>query len=184
MHGLFGLPRAVVSLHRGGIVAYPTEGVWGLGCDPDNEQAVLRLLKLKRRSLHKGLIVVAANIEQLDPYLAGLAAPYRDKLTASWPGPITWCVPDNGYAPSWIRGEHNTVALRVSAHPLVMALCQAFAAPIVSTSANRASLPPARWHWQVQRQFGRAIDVLLNGALGNATRPSTIRDLISDQVWR
>lgn len=170
-------------LRAGQVIAYPTEGVWGLGCDPHDPVAVERLLAIKRRPVAKGLILVAADIAQFEPYLTGLEANLRARLHASWPGPFTWLVPDNGYAPAWIRGHHSAVALRVSAHPLVAALCRAFGGPLVSTSANRSGRATPRHRWQVLRQLPE-LDYCLPGALGGAGQPSEIRDLLSNRVIR
>src|SRR5690606_8712792 len=118
------ITEAVAALKRGGIVACPTEGVWGLECDPFDEDAVLRLLALKQRSVDKGLILVAASLAQFDGIADwdALPAQARDGVVASWPGPHTWVVPATRAVPPWITGGRDAVALRVSAHPLVAAL--------------------------------------------------------------
>lgn len=180
----FRLQQAVRVIANGGVLAYPTEAVWGLGCDPWNEEAVDRLLRLKARPWQKGLILVAAAIEQFAWLLEGLSAAQRSRLELSWPGPTTWLVPHGGQVPRWISGEHDTVALRVSAHPVVASLCRGFAAPVVSTSANIAGTRPALTQFQVRRYFGEGVDCLLPGALGGEQRPSTIRDLLSDKIIR
>lgn len=140
------LEQATAALRRGEIVAYPTEAVWGLGCDPFDAAAVQRLLALKQRPQAKGVILIAAGIEQLLPWidLAGLPDARRVELLASWPGPHTWTVPCRESVPDWLRGEHDSLAVRVTAHPLAAALCRAFDGPLVSTSANLAGAPPAR----------------------------------------
>jgi L-threonylcarbamoyladenylate synthase len=171
-------------LHAGAVIAYPTEAVWGLGCDPDDVEAVARLLRLKQRDPAKGLILVAASMQQFDDYLSGLAPEQLATLANSWPGPYTWLVPDNGRAPEWIRGEHDKVALRVSAHPLVKQLCRAFGGPIVSSSANISSRPALRRSWQVRAAFGERLDACLEGPLGGSANPSEIRDLVSGQLIR
>lgn len=179
------LQKAVATLHAGGVIAYPTEAVWGLGCDPFNALAVDRILRLKQRPMEKGLIVVAANMQQLAPVLEGLSAAEKAVLAESWPGPTTWLLPDPHQCfPVWIRGSFATVAVRVSAHPLVNKLCLAYGGPIVSTSANPAALPPARSRLRVLRWFGRNLDYVLAGPLGGRPTPSTIRDLRSGQVFR
>jgi L-threonylcarbamoyladenylate synthase len=181
---LFRLRQAAATLHRGGVVAYPTEAVWGLGCDPFNEQAVLALLALKQRPQSKGLILVAASEAQLAWLLRDLPAAQRARLSATWPGPVTWLVPHRGRVPRWVSGEHDTVAVRVSAHPVVRGLCEAFGGPLVSTSANPAGCRPARQRFQVQRYFGAALDYVVPGAVKGADRPSQIRDLGSGDILR
>jgi L-threonylcarbamoyladenylate synthase len=179
------LQNAVAALHSGGVIAYPTEAVWGLGCDPFDALAVDKILRLKQRPLEKGLIVVAADPQQIATLLEGLSVEERQLLAASWPGPHTWLLPDpHQYFPAWIRGSFDTVAVRVSAHPLVRKLCLAYGGPVVSTSANPAALPPARTRLQVLRWFGRNLDCVLPGQLGGLATPSTIRDLRSGQLVR
>ncbi|MBE2170021.1 MULTISPECIES: L-threonylcarbamoyladenylate synthase [unclassified Cobetia] len=180
------LDGAAACLRNGGIVAYPTEAVWGLGCDPDDGEALARLIKLKSRDAAKGLILIAGDIAQLEPWLAGVTVGQREQLLASWPGPYTWLVPDNGRAHPLLRGEHVSLAVRVTDHPLVQALCAAFGGPLVSTSANRAGESPAMTADEVRDAFGDALvnDVILEGPLGGNPRPSTIRDLATGKVLR
>lgn len=173
-------------LRHGGVVAYPTEAVWGLGCDPRDEAATLRLLALKQREVAKGLILIAANEAQLAPFveLDALHASQRDALRASWPGPNTWIVPASPGAPRWITGEHDGIAVRVSAHPGVVALCEAFGGAVVSTSANRAGLPAAGTFDALDPAVVAGVDALLEGETGGLDRPSVIRDARSGTVLR
>ena len=175
--------RAAHLVHAGGVIAYPTEAVWGLGCDPWNAVAVERLLALKARDPAKGLILVAASIEQFDFLLEDLPERWLDRLASTWPGPHTWLVPHQQRLPGWICGEHASVALRVSDHPLVRALC-AECGPLVSTSANPAGRPAARSRLRVQQYFGQQLDDVLSAALGGRKNPSTIRDLATAEIVR
>lgn len=172
------------ALRAGGVIAYPTEGVWGLGCDPENAAAVLHLLELKRRDMAKGLVLVAGAIEHFAPHLAGLDAERLQRLRASWPAALTWLVPNNGAAADWVTGGGERVALRVSAHPVVAALSRAFGGPLVSTSANPSGRPPAMNALRVRRYFGDRLDYILTGALGGRGAPTPIRDLQSGEFVR
>lgn len=176
--------QAATCLHQGGVVAYPTEAVWGLGCDPFNQAAFVRLLSLKERAQDKGVILVAASLQQLEPWLTQLNLAQRQLLEQSWPGPHTWLVPDNGHTPTWVRGQHTQVAVRVSAHPLVVALCEAFGGPLVSTSANKTGQQPLLSLAQVRAAFGSSLDFILPGALGGLQRPTSITDLSTGQILR
>ena len=178
------LQAAVAALRGGGVIACPTEAVWGLSCDPDNQSAVSRLLALKNRPVAKGLILVAAAESQLSFLLDELPPKQRRTLSDSWPGPATWLLPHLGRVPPWIYGDHDTVAVRVSAHPGVRALCQAWGGPLVSTSANPAGCRPAVALFQVRRYFDDHLDALLPGAVGGAGQPSVIRDLASGKIIR
>jgi L-threonylcarbamoyladenylate synthase len=176
--------RAIAALTRGGVIAYPTEAVWGLGCNPWDELAVGRLLSLKNRPVGKGLILVASCETQLSGLLTELSAAQRARLSLSWPGPNTWLLPHQGRVPTWIHGDHETVAVRVSGHPLVRSLCEAWGGPLVSSSANRAGAIAAQSQFQVRRYFSDELDYILAGALGGEAGPSQIRDLLSDQIIR
>lgn len=175
---------AAKALARGELIAYPTEAVWGLGCDPANDEALTALLRLKQRDPAKGLILVAADIGQFAPWLEGLPASLHAPLVSSWPGPHTWLVPDNGHSHPLVRGGHERVALRVSAHPLVGELCRAVGGPIVSTSANPAGQPAAREASEVDAYFGTGLVGLVVGELGGHDAPSTIRDLVTGRLLR
>lgn len=172
------------ALAAGGVVACPTEAVWGLSCDPWDEQAVMRLLELKRRPVSKGLILVAATESQLQFLLQHLSPEQRGQLSVDWPGPVTWLIPHRGRIPPWISGDHDTVAVRVSGHPVVNALCAAWGGPLVSSSANRAGAQAPRAAFQVRRYFGERLDYILAGAVGGSARPSVIRDLASGRILR
>lgn len=181
----WNVTQAANSLLNGEVLAYPTEAVWGLGCDPENKAATLRLLQIKNRPVAKGLILVAGSVEQIVDLLDPLTPSQRKRMLATWPGPNTWLVPDyNQLIPGWIKGEHDSVAVRVSAHPLVVALCLRFGGPLVSTSANKAGQRPAKTALQVVKHMGREIDGMLHGRLGEGAKPSRIIDLLSGQILR
>lgn len=184
MHRPWQLRKAAHVLHAGGVVAYPTEAVFGLGCDPNNPHAVRRLLDLKQRDWHKGLILIAADIRQLEPYLLPLNEKLHAQVMATWPGPVTWLLPARPETPKWLRGRFDSLAVRVTAHPLAADLCRAFGGPIVSTSANRAGQQPARSPLQVQLRLGAGVDAIVHGPLGGRLQPSEIRDAASGQVIR
>ena len=178
------LTQAVRTLRRGGVIAYPTEAVYGLGCDPLDARAVMRLLALKQRPVEKGLILIAADMDQLTPFLAPLSEEDRARLAATWPGPVTWLVPARPETPTWLRGAHQTLAVRVTAHPLAAALCRAAGQAMVSTSANPGGRPPARNAMQVRRYFSDRLDAIIAGPLGVEARPTVIRDLTSGRLHR
>ena len=171
-------------LNQGGLIAYPTEAVWGLGCDPENEAAVSKLLRLKSRPMSKGMILVAGNQAHLSPWLSQLTPSLQAKLIARYPNPTSWIVPDQGISPSWVRGDHLSVALRLSQHSGVQAICQAFKACIVSTSANPAGLAPALSMQQIMDYFGQQVDAIFDAPLGEASQPSQIKSLLDDSLVR
>jgi len=167
----------------GGIIAYPTESVFGLGCNPWEIRAVNKILALKRRHPNKGLIVVAATFTQLEPLLDLNAAIPWDTVMASWPGPVTWILPAKRHIPILIRGTGGGLAVRVSAHPVVQELCRCTGL-LISTSANPEGCLPAKSASRVRAYFGDSIDYILPGATGNSPRPTEIRDAITGRVIR
>lgn len=171
-------------LRAGAVVAYPTEAVYGLGCDPRDAGAVERVLAIKGRDRSKGLILIASGLSQVLAFVAPLGPARMAEITASWPGPNTWLLPARRDAPDWLSGGRETLAVRVTAHPVAAGLCAAFGGAIVSTSANRAGRPPARSALQVRLRLGGETDYLLAGACGGASRPSRIRDGRTGRVLR
>ena len=175
--------EAAREIRAGAVIAYPTEAVWGLGCDPWNEEAVDRLLAIKNRSVDKGLILVADNIRQFDFLFEDFPQTWIERMASTWPGPNTWLVPHQDLLPEWVTGVHDTVALRVSDHPLVRDLC-AQVGPLISTSANPQGRPAARTRLRVEQYFRGQVDLVLGGALGGRKNPSLIRDLVTGDVVR
>lgn len=186
MHAPLALDEAARRLHRGGVIAYPTEAVWGLGCDPFDQAAVTRLLALKQRDVGKGLILVAGDPAQFAGLLDWNALPAERAAAvhASWPGPHTWIVPASARVPAWITGVHAGVAVRVSAHPTVVALCARFGGPLVSTSANLSGEPPAFTRAELDPRLLAQLDGVSEGETGGLAAPTAIRDAGSGAVLR
>jgi L-threonylcarbamoyladenylate synthase len=178
------LRQAAATVRAGGVIAYPTEAVFGLGCAPLDRAAVARILAAKGRGATKGLILIAADPAQLDGYVADYPEPARARILASWPGPVTWILPAAPGIPAWLTGGRATLAVRVTAHPVAAALCRACAMPLVSTSANRSGRPPARTPIQLRRRLPDAWDLLVPGHCGPQRRPSTLIDAASGRVLR
>jgi len=178
--------EAVAALRKGGVIAYPTEAVWGLGCDPCDEAAVLRLLALKQRDVDKGVILIASSEAQLAPFIdmSMLGEAQVASVRASWPGAHTWIVPATVGAPRWITGHHAGIAVRVSAHPVVVTLCHAFGGALVSTSANRAGDPAPRDRESLDPRIIAGVDALLAGETGGLLRPTDIRDAVTGAALR
>jgi L-threonylcarbamoyladenylate synthase len=183
---VLSLAEAVTALHTGGVIAYPTEGVWGLGCDPRNEAAVLRLLAVKQRAADKGLILVASQLEQLRPFLdiAALPADRLGEVLATWPGPHTWVMPAASATPRWISGVHDSVAVRISAHPQVVELCNAFGGAIISTSANHAGQPASSKRDSLDPALVAVLDGVTGGVTGGLSSATTIREALSGRTLR
>lgn len=179
------ISQLVELLQQQQVIAYPTEAVFGVGCDPDSEIAVKRLLALKQRPVEKGLILIAASFGQLKPYIddEALNAAQREAVFACWPGPVTFVFPARPTTPRWLTGQFDTLAVRVTDHPLVIQLCEAYGKPLVSTSANLTGLPPCRTVQEVLAQFGETFPVL-KGPTGGRQNPSEIRDALTGKQFR
>ncbi|OLQ91105.1 threonylcarbamoyl-AMP synthase [Vibrio panuliri] len=178
--------QALSVLQQGEVIAYPTEGVFGVGCDPDNPQAIEKLLTLKQRPVEKGLILIAASYEQLLPYIdeSQLNQEQLATVKASWPGPYTWIMPASDKASNWLCGQFDSIAVRVTDHPLVQKICLAFGKPLTSTSANLTGLPPCMTTEEVEAQLGDKLVAILRGETSGRDKPSEIRDARTLQVLR
>jgi L-threonylcarbamoyladenylate synthase len=165
------------------VIAYPTEAVFGLGCDPWNGAAVCRILKLKRRSMAKGLIVIAADLAQLEAFVYFPSPAIQERVCSTWPGPVTWVLPARAGVPKWLSGDYTSLAVRVTAHPIASALC-AEAGALVSTSANPSGCTPARCAQEVRAYFKDALDYIVLGEVGREGRPTEIRDAITGKILR
>jgi L-threonylcarbamoyladenylate synthase len=168
----------------GGLIAYPTEAVYGLGCHPLDGDAVMRLLALKQRPMHKGLILIANTPEALNPYVGEMPTRVWEQMVRNWPGPNTWIVPASNKTPEWLTGRHNSLAIRVTNHPLASALCRISGTPLVSTSANLTQHPPAKTALEVYLRCGHYVDLVIHGETGGQTRPTKIRDALSGKLIR
>lgn len=178
--------QAVTQLQQGQLIAYPTEAVFGIGCDPENTGALQALLALKQRPSSKGLILVAADIQQLQAYIDidALTDAQLTRIESTWPGPVTWIVPVKAGISRLLRGQFESIAVRVSAHPVVQELCQTFGHPITSTSANLSGLPPCRTASEVKQQLNQGIGYCIAAPLGTSERPTQIRDARTGQILR
>lgn len=171
------LQEAVEVLRRGGVAAYPTEGCYGLGCDPRNTRAIRKVLRLKRRNWRQGMILIGAHWNQVARWVDASDGVAIARARRSWPGPYTWLLSARPGVSRWVRGEHDTIAVRLTAHPPAAALCRLFNSAIVSTSANRHGGPPAVNASQVRALFGERVDFVLRGPLGGLEGPTSIRDV-------
>lgn len=177
--------KAVDLLRKGLTVACPTEGIWGLSCDPFNLDAVTKLLALKARSSHKGLILIGSDLEQFSFITKGLTEQQQHLLASTQVPPTTWLVPHHSRVPSWISGGGSKVAIRITQHPIMADICQCFGSVLVSTSANPTRLPPAVTRDQVCAYFSQKVTILEGETLAAYRgRPSDIRDLITNEQLR
>lgn len=171
-------------ISAGGVVCHPTEGVWGFACDPLNPEAVGKVLRLKKRSPAQGLILIAHDLALLKPYLLPLEADIEARVFPSWPGPVTWLLPVAPWVPDWITGGRDTLAVRVTAHPVAAALSAAFGDALVSTSANPTGKSPALNAVRSRAYFADEADAMLTGELQTPGQCSEIRDAHSGKLLR
>lgn len=183
MSSRFGLQRAAQICRTGGVIAYPTESVYGLGCDPLNETSVYRLLELKQRRVEKGLILISDNLNKLLPFI-DVNPQQQTQLLQQQDRPTTWLVPASALTPIWIRGEHVKVAVRITRHRVAAELCACLPWPIVSTSANPAKKQAARNALRVRQYFDDRLDAIISAPVNVKGKPSVIRDLETGEILR
>ena len=176
--------RAARAVLAGGVVAYPTEAVFGLGCLPERRDTVERLLAIKRRSWRKGLLLIGADLAQLERFVVLPPEPRRSEILTSWPGPVTWVLAARTRAPRWITGGRDTVAVRLTDHPVARLLCAAVGRALVSTSANVSRRPPLRDVRRLRLTFGAEVDYVLGGELGGLANPTVIKDGRTGEILR
>jgi L-threonylcarbamoyladenylate synthase len=176
----------VDAFNRGGIIAYPTEAVFGLGCDPDNEESLKRLLQLKARSADKGLILLAGSYAQLLPYIDDSKIPEDKRITvlSRWPDGITQLIPKNNTISRLLSGQFDTIAVRITSQPDVVALCKQTNKPIVSTSANLSGQEPAKTWQTLDVKLSHQVDFIVEGVTLGHTSPSKIIDALTGKVIR
>jgi len=170
-------------LRGGGLIAYPTESCYGLGCDPRHPRALARLIRLKGRSAAKGLLLIADRFRRLQPFVHALSPADRARMQQSWPGPVTWVVPASSACPPLLTGGRPTIAVRVTAHAGAARLCRSLGMALVSTSANKSGRKPAKTAAECRRIFGTQVRVIA-GRIGQRRRPSTLIDLATGTVLR
>lgn len=176
--------EAIAVIKSGGIIAYPTEAVFGLGCNPFDEQAVLKLLALKKRSVKQGLILIASNIRQILPLIQPKTPNDLARALKTWPGHHTWVFPKSKLVPAWVSGDHNTIAIRVSSHPIVKQLCDELDQPLISTSANLSKQDNLNSIKHIKSTFNDKIQFYIDAPVGNEKQASPICDAHTFQTLR
>ena len=176
--------RAVQFLKLGEVIAYPTESVYGFGCDPFNAEAVAKILQLKNREIKKGFILVAAEWEQVEHLVEQVSPMLLSQIQNTWPGPTTWIFPVKPSVPEWICGNNGNISIRISDHPIIREICNSFGGPIISTSANTKGNIPTRDYFTTKMLFENDVAYILNGKTGGLLKPTTIKDAITGEVLR
>ena len=178
------LDEAADCLKKGGIIAYPTEAVYGLGCDPQNTEAISRLRDIKKRDKNKGFILIASRWTQVADWVQPIKSQLSEEIFKSWPGPVTWVFLATTTAPMDVCSPDHSIAIRLTAHPIARALCEHYQGAIISTSANRENESPIRDAGVLKKEFAQDIDYFVPGPLGSSDRPSKIRDAMTGKILR
>ncbi len=178
------LLKANTAVADGGVIAYPTESCFGLGCYPKDSQAVKKILRLKHRPASKGLILIGCDFAQLQPYIKKLPDYLIEKMLASWPAAVSWLVPAAPWVPKWLTGDSDKIVVRVPDHKFARELCRSCDYALVSTSANRSGQKACRTTTQVKKIFSKEVDYIVDLSCGKAIKPSTIIDVETDRIIR
>lgn len=176
------MTEAVTRLRAGGLVAFPTETVYGLGADARNAAAVARIFSMKGRPADHPLIVHLADASQLHEWARDVPRIARRLARAFWPGPLTMILPRAKGVSDAVTGGLDTVALRVPDHPLALALLRAFGGGIAAPSANRYGRVSPTTAEHVREEFGNALELVLDGGPCTVGIESTIVDLTSPRA--
>jgi L-threonylcarbamoyladenylate synthase len=180
------IDKAVNIIKSGGVIAYPTEAVFGFGCDPLNEKALQRIVSLKNRDSSKGLIVVGASFEHIIRYICLDKIPKQKlrEILSIWPGPFTFIMPASANLSNLLTGNRDTIAVRVSSHPVICNICNALNGAIVSTSCNLSGFEPMRLYSDVELNFADKVDMVIHENVGVCTSPTKIIDAITGRILR
>ncbi len=177
------LDLAVKTLQTGGIIAYPTESVFGLGCDASNLKAIERLLSIKQRSYKKGFIVLVSDIRYALPLLSPLSSVQIDKIDQTSVRATTWLINKRSDLSPLLVGEHQKLAVRVTDNPIAKKLCELFAKPIISTSCNLNAKSTSSHVSYIRNKMILKVDQIVSGRCSGQP-PSQIIDLDSGVVIR
>jgi len=173
--------RAAVIIRQGGVVVYPTETVYGLGCDPVDVDAARRICIIKGRA-DKPLPVACADIEAVKRIVH--FSPAAERIAAQfWPGPLMLVLPAKVEYSIWITHGGSTLGVRVPDHAVARRLAKLSGGAVVSTSANKSGEPPPTSARAAMEQLGGEVDLVLDGGPSPLTQPSTVLDLSGEQAW-
>lgn len=170
------LREASAVLAGGGVIAFPTDTVYGLGCDLMNAGAVRRVYRIKDRPEGMPLIAMFAEQSQWRQVAASLPSGVDVLMGHWWPGPLTLIVPACTGIPEAVLGGGTTIGMRIPDHPVALALLQACRSPLATTSANLSGRPPACTAAEVATQLGDAVDLVIDGGLCPGGTASTVLD--------
>jgi len=178
----FSISHAAHIIRHGGIIAYPTDTIYGLGCDPYNAEAVSSINEIKQRPLHKQFILLAGDINQVLS-LVDLDKEQQQKITHA-AEPTSWVIEAKPSVPSWLVSDDGSITIRISQQHDVQRLCHALGHAIISTSANPSGKPPARNSLELHRYFHHNLDMILAEHQMLAGRPSKVIRLCDNHVIR
>lgn len=181
----WAINRLSHSIEQGAVIAYPGDTIWGFGCHPLLKDSVERIFRIKRRSSSKGLILLSSDLGFCLPYVSeDLTLDQIKQIQQSQAQPTTWLIPASQHCPSWLRGGFSTIAVRITQHPFIKALCTELESPIVSTSANLSGKTTIRNSTQARRLFSSQLDTIVSGYQPGTGRPSEIKSLVSGDIIR
>ncbi len=172
--GKYDLEQAVKALKKGEVVAYPTETFYGLAVDSQNEKAIAVLYHLKKRDPHKPISLIVPDVESITTLVSSFPKVYHKLIKRFWPGPLTLIFPASESIPKILTGVDETVAIRVSSHPVAKSLCCAWGAALTATSANLSGIPPCNDASEVEKNWGKQVSCVLDGGTTIGGKGSTI----------
>jgi tRNA threonylcarbamoyl adenosine modification protein (Sua5/YciO/YrdC/YwlC family) len=174
------IEKAAEVLKAGGVIAYPTDTIYGLGCDLYNKKAIQRIYQIKRRDPKKPFSFICSDLKHISEYAQVTNLAYRI-MKRYLPGPYTFILPGTKLVPRIMLTKRKTVGIRVPDHPICLALVKALGNPIISTSANLSGEEALTDPREIEETLGSQIDLIIDGGI-LAVQPSTVVSLIDDEV--
>lgn len=178
----FSIRHAAHIIRRGGIIAYPTDTIYGLGCNPFNIEAVERINTIKQRPANKQFILLAAHIDQVRSLIV-LDSDHKSLISLSTE-PTSWIVKASQHAPCWLTDKDNSLTFRISKNETVEKLCSALGHAVISTSANISGKKPAKNALEIHRYFHNTVDKILASNKKLTGSPSKIIRLCDNHIIR
>lgn len=176
------LEQAIGTLQNGGVIAFPTDTVYGIGASLDHPQALRRIYDLKGRAPDKPLPILIARVDVLDSLCPDVDERLVDLAEQFWPGALTIVIPAAGHLPAEVKAPDNTIGVRLPNHSIPLTIAERAGGAIATTSANISGLDAAHTAGEIRDAFGTQIDLILDGGFAPQENPSTVIRVVDGEI--